>query len=216
MIAHEFRTPLTAIKGYASFLEESNNLSDEEHRYIQNIRSSTERLVLLVNDFLEVARLQSGKIKLDIKSTDVSNVVERTINDLQPIAKEKNLKLVFDAPKNKINLDTDANRLVQVLTNIITNSLKYTEKGTVTVSVEEGYKTVSLIIKDTGTGISADDQKKLFAPFTRVGNVDKTNVTGTGLGMWITKQLVEFLGGTIGVESIRGVGTHIVITFKAD
>ena len=93
-------------------------------------------------------------------------------------------------------------------------AIKYTNKGTVEVECAQIPGEVTIRIKDTGTGISAEDQKKLFAPFTRVGGVDDTATTGTGLGMWITKQLVTLLGGTIGVESIKGVGTHIVINFR--
>ena len=105
--------------------------------------------------------------------------------------------------------------MTQVVTNIVTNAIKYTESGSVTL--ECAYKTniLTIKVKDTGTGISADDQQKLFAPFTRVGGVDDSAITGSGLGMWITKQLVELLGGSVGVESIEGIGTHIVMTFKS-
>jgi signal transduction histidine kinase len=102
---------------------------------------------------------------------------------------------------------------LQILTNVVSNSLKYTPQGVVELQCSQQGKYVEIIVKDTGTGISAEDQKKLFAPFVRVGGVDQTVTTGTGLGMWITKQLVEILGGDIGVESIKGVGTHVVITF---
>lgn len=213
MIAHEFRAPLTAIKGYASFLEESDTLESENKRFAHNIRISAERLVLLVNDFLEVARLQSGKITFDKKEADVRNVLANVTADLQPTAKKKNLKLVFDSPVQPILMNTDMAKLSQVITNIVSNAIKYTESGVIKIECQKEGGDITIRIKDTGMGISADDQKKLFAPFVRVGNVDKKNITGTGLGMWITKQFVVLLGGDIGVESIKGVGTHVVITF---
>ncbi len=214
MIAHEFRSPLTAIKGYASFLEESNNLTPDERRYSSNIKKSAERLVALVSDFLEVARLQSGKLKIETDEIDLRDVLKQVTEDLQTLASEKSLKLVYKPNAAKLNLTTDPHRMTQVMTNIISNAIKYTDKGTVELKAEQIPGEVTVRIMDTGMGISAEDQKKLFAPFTRVGNVDSGTTTGTGLGMWITKQLIEILNGEIGVESIKGVGTHIVISFR--
>lgn len=214
MIAHEFRSPLTAIKGYASFLQESETLTSEEKRFATNIRGSAERLVLLVNDFLEVARLQSGKMTVERETVDMRDILARVAEDLGPLAKEKGLTLTYTRPKQPVHFETDPERMMQVMINIVTNAIKYTDSGDVTLECTRGRRELTVRVKDTGMGISAEDQKKLFAPFTRVGGVDASSTTGTGLGMWITKQLVALLGGDIGVESIKGVGTHVVITFK--
>jgi signal transduction histidine kinase len=215
MIAHEFRTPLTAIKGYASFLEESKTISKEEVRYVANIRVSTERLVLLVNDFLEVARIQSGKLNVEVSDVNVTETVKRVIEDLQPIALKKDIQLKFEDHYKQVVLKTDEKRLVQVLTNIVTNAIKYTKEGSVTIDCVQNIDHVVFRIKDTGMGISSQDQKKLFVPFTRVGNADDSSVVGPGLGMWITQHLVYILGVTIGIESIKDLGTHVVISFKS-
>ena len=212
MIAHEFRAPLTAIKGYASFLEEAG-LAGEEKRYATNIRVSAQRLVVLVNDFLEVARLQSGKLTVQKAPVDLRDVLTEVTQELQLTAKEKGLSLVYEAPVHPLQMNTDAARLTQVMTNLVNNAVKYTPSGIVELEAQKEAGKVKIKIKDTGTGISAADQKKLFAPFMRVGGVDQTATTGSGLGMWITKQLVSLLDGDIGVESIEGVGTHIVVTF---
>lgn len=214
MIAHEFRAPLTAIKGYASFLVESEAISNNERRFSENILSSAERLVELVNDFLEVARLQSGKLKVVKEDTEITKIITKVVSDLEPLADKKNLKLVFPDPEKEVFLTTDKNRLTQIFTNVISNAIKYTNEGEVELECKAIPGEVIVRVKDTGMGISAQDQQKLFAPFTRVGGVDTTKITGSGLGMWITRQLVEMLGGEIGVESIKGVGTHIVISFK--
>jgi signal transduction histidine kinase len=213
MIAHEFRTPLTAIKGYASFLEESQSVEAEDKRYASIIRVSAERLVLLVNDFLEVARLQSGKIEINKKTIDVSPMLASVCEDLQLTAKKKGLQLVYKAPKHNTTLRTDQARLTQIMTNLLSNSIKYSESGIIEVECYTDNKKLTIRIKDTGMGMTAVDQQKLFTPFVRVGNVDHTVTPGTGLGMWITKQLVELLGGEIGVESIKGVGTHVTVSF---
>ncbi len=214
MIAHEFRSPLTAIKGYASFLQESENLSKEEFRFASNIRNSAERLVILVGDFLEVARLQAGKLKIDKADVDIRNVLISVSEDLKVMAEDKGLRLKYVPDKKPVIMNTDKARLMQVFTNIISNAIKYTDSGVVELECIGTPREVTILVKDSGMGISADDQQKLFTPFSRVGDVDNTQITGTGLGMWITKQLVALLDGTIGVESIKGVGTHIVITFK--
>jgi signal transduction histidine kinase len=214
MIAHEFRAPLTAIKGYASFLEESETLDTENKRFANTIRMSAERLVVLVNDFLEVARLQSGKLEFKKESVDVRDVLAKVTADLQITANKKNLQLTYEPSAEPIVMQTDETRLQQVITNIVSNSVKYTDSGEIELECQKKSTQLTIRIKDTGTGISAEDQKKLFAPFTRVGEVDESTVTGSGLGMWITKQFVSLLDGDIGVESIKGVGTHIVITFR--
>lgn len=216
MIAHEFRSPLTAIRGYASFLEEALPVSDDKHRFASNIRQSTEHLVALVSDFLEVSRLQSGKLTIEKQDVDIRSILATTVENLVLMANEKGLELVYEPRSTPVIFNTDGSRLLQVLTNLVTNSIKYTNSGTIKLFCEPDYKSVIIKVTDTGTGISAEDQKKLFTPFTRVGGVDAARITGTGLGMYITKQLVTLLGGTIGVESIKGVGTHLVITLKAD
>lgn len=215
MIAHEFRSPLTAIKGYASFLEESPSLKKEEVRFANNIRVSAERLVVLVSDFLEVARLQSGKMDIEKKSIDMREILSRVRDDLQIMAQKKDLQLVYEEPVQPLPMETDPTRMTQVLTNLVSNAIKYTESGAVELVCTQNGGVTSIKIKDTGMGISAEDQKKLFAPFTRVGGVDQTTTTGTGLGMWITQQLVDLLGGKIGVESIEGIGTHVVVQFRS-
>lgn len=216
MIAHEFRAPLTAVKGYASFLQESQSIKPEEKRYVDNIRTSAERLVALVNDFLEVARLQSGKMKLEPTEVDIREILIAVSQDIKPNATEKGLRLTYKPGTKPIVVSVDKNRLVQVLVNMVSNAIKYTKEGSVELSAVLERNKVVIRIMDTGMGISAEDQKKLFAPFERVGGVEKTETTGTGLGMYITKKLVEILGGTIGVESIKGVGSHIVVTLPAD
>lgn len=214
MIAHEFRSPLTAIKGYASFLEDSKFLAVDELRYAMNIRKSAERLVVLVSDFLEVARLQSGKMRIEIKPADFRDILGNVVEDLRGLAEEKGLSMVFEKPVSEMVVNTDASRMTQVLTNLISNAIKYTDRGNVQIECNKAPGEVTVRIKDTGSGISAEDQQKLFAPFTRVGGVDDGNVAGSGLGMWITKQLVALLNGTIGIESIKGIGTHVVLTFR--
>ena len=212
MIAHELRAPLTAIRGYASMLEESIENVDENHGRANRIRLSSERLLNIVNDLLEVARIQSGKLSINKAKTDISVVMTAVVDELQVSAKEKSITLQCLGNDVSHLAITDQKRLHQILINLVSNAIKYTKEGVIELSIEGKGESLELRIKDTGMGISAEEQKQLFAPFYRVESNDVSTITGTGLGMWITKQLVELIGATIGVESIKGVGTHIVIT----
>lgn len=211
MIAHELRAPLTAILGYSSMLEEK--VTDPEHiKYSGRVRESTERLIAIVNDLLDVARIQSGKLKVVPEETNVSAIVSKVLEELQISAQEKSIELKEEGTDASHIVSADGKRLHQALVNLVSNAIKYTHEGTIVLSVEEKHAFVEIRVKDTGMGISSDDQKKLFAPFFRVANTDVSKITGTGLGMWITKELIELMGAKIAVESIKGVGTHVVIS----
>lgn len=210
MIAHELRAPLTAIRGYASMLSESE-LSAEQAKYSTRIGSSSERLLAIVNDLLDVARIQSGKLQVETATVEISAVAQAVADELASMASDKNLTVSSDINQD-LKVQADPKRLHQVLTNIVSNSIKYTKSGSVVLGANEKGSVVELRIKDTGMGISAEDQQKLFAPFYRVENQDVSSITGTGLGMWITRQFVELMNGSIAVESIKDVGTHVVIT----
>jgi signal transduction histidine kinase len=212
MIAHELRAPLTAMRGYASLIHENESIKFEIREQGKRIEESAKRLVVIVNDLLDVARIQSGKMSVVKETVNVSKVVVAVAESLQPNVAEKGIALTHSGTNNDHLALSDEKRLFQALTNLVSNSIKYTESGGIEVAVENLKDRVQITVKDTGMGIDAANQKKLFAPFFRVNSEDVSNITGTGLGMWITQQLVELMGGSIDVESIRGVGTHVVVT----
>ncbi len=211
MIAHELRAPLTAIRGYATMIDERTT-NQEERLYAQRVGESAERLLSIVNDLLDVARIQSGKIQVVSEDVDVARIVTAVKDELAISAQEKKITLNFEPPSTPTQARGDAKRLHQVLTNLVSNAIKYTPEGSITLSIESKTAYVEVRVQDTGMGISSEDQKKLFAPFFRVASTDVSKITGSGLGMWIAKELVELMGGKIGVESIKGVGTHIVLS----
>lgn len=212
MIAHELRAPLTAMRGYASLIYEKKGVDEKTREQAGRINESSERLILIVNDLLDVARIQSGKLSVTKSIVNVSTVVRTVIDTIAASANEKNIQLVGVGTDDAHMVVGDEKRLVQAITNLVSNAIKYTEKGTIELSLTDRRDRVELRVKDTGMGISAEDQQKLFAPFFRVESQSVSQITGTGLGMWITKQLIELMGASIGVESIKGVGTHIVVT----
>lgn len=212
LMAHELRAPLTAMRGYASLILESTDVPDVQKEHARRIEQSTQRLVQIINDVLEVARIQSGKLSIEFADVHVGKVINTVVDELRPQAEKKGLELHQLSIPEDLTVYSDSKRLHQVLTNILSNSIKYTKTGSVGIEVIDKSNIAEIRIKDTGVGIHAEDQKKLFAPFFRVQNDSTEKVTGTGLGMWITKQLTEMFGGSIGIESMSGVGTTVVVS----
>jgi len=211
MIAHELRAPLTAVRGYAELLETEQDAVARK-KYTTRIKNSSERLITIVSDLLDVARIQSGKLTTVKESVNISAVVTAVLDELRVSADEKNIGLT-SAGTDVVHIATaDEKRMHQVITNLVSNAIKYTKEGTIEIALTENPIHIELRVKDTGMGIGAADQQKLFAPFFRVQSTDVDAITGTGLGMWITRQMIELMGATVGVESIKGVGTHIVVT----
>jgi signal transduction histidine kinase len=210
MMAHELRAPLTAIRGYSSMLAEQ--LTDtEQQKYAARVKESSERLIAIVNDLLDVARIQSGKLSVVHEDVDLVAVLKVVLDELRVSAREKSIVLLQSGVYTESIIQADKKRLHQAFTNLVSNSIKYTPKGTIEITVEEKVAYYEVRVKDTGMGISSDDQKKLFAPFFRVESDKVDKITGSGLGMWITKELIELMHGSIAIESIKGVGTHVVV-----
>ncbi len=214
MAAHELRTPLTIIRGYVSELGYLNSATEEDKKktYLSNIDNAATQLNSLIGDILDVARLQEGRMSFRYTNVDVSQDIETVVASLARPAQDKGLTLSYE----KIALPQiaiDGDRFRQVLINLVGNAIKYTPSGGVKVltSIERGR--VVIRVSDTGMGISATDQEKLFQKFFRVKNVETDAISGTGLGLWITATMVKTMKGTIGVESIKGKGTDFIISF---
>ncbi len=208
---HELRTPLTIIRGYAEFLK-SSKLKKEEEEMIDNINTQAERLVILVDDMLDVPKIEQGKMYFNLEKTDVKKEIENVINFLKNNAQEKGLKLYAEFNDSAFIL-ADKNRLKQILINIIGNAVKYTQKGEIKVITEKNKDNLVIKVIDTGIGMSAEDQKRLFQKFYRIRSKETNSITGTGLGLWLTKKMINLMKGSISIESIRGVGTHVIISF---
>lgn len=211
MASHELRSPLTAIKGYLELLDDKHlNLDEESKKYFENISHSVGRLNTLVKDMLEVSRLEGNRVPLTITTFDPRPSIHQTIEELRSQAIQKGLALnILDLEERMVSADAD--RVREILVNLVGNAIKYTEKGKVEVSSKVVGKEYLITVADTGFGISASDQKRLFQKFSRIQNAQTKSITGTGLGLWITLELAERMGGSITVESIEGVGSHFTL-----
>lgn len=212
MASHELRTPLTVIRGYAEYLHEDKKITGESKENVEKIDISAKQLDLLIADMLDVSRIEQGRMKFEMANVDPKDIVMEVVDSLKFNAKDKGLDLSTEIESSS-TIYTDSGRLKQVLVNIIGNALKYTKEGEVKVRlfVEKGV--LNIRVSDTGIGMDSETQQKLFHKFYRAKSKDMENVRGTGLGLWITKKLVENMNGQISVESIKGVGTHFVISF---
>lgn len=218
MASHELRTPITGIKGYSSMMLDGTLgvLNDQVKNGAQIINNASNRLAALVEDLLNVSRIEQKRMEFKTEDISVNKIIESIIDELKVQADAKKLELVFLPHTDELPaINIDPEKLKQILINLIGNSIKYTEKGKVEVLCEEKNKgkTLEIRIKDTGIGMSAKARENLFQKFYRVKNEKTEKITGTGLGLWITKQLVELQKGKIMVDSIENVGTQMTLQF---
>lgn len=213
--SHELKTPLTAINGYIYILlkDPAINASESLKKNITVITQSVNRLKIMVDDILDISRIEQGRMKFELKQNNIADITARAVNELFPQAEAKGLKLAYDPPPKALLITCDQDRLLQVMINLIGNAIKYTPTGEVHIYHDLQPKFVRTLIKDTGVGISEENRVKLFQKFSRIYNDKTATVTGTGLGLWITKQIVEKMNGKISVESIQDQGSVFIVTF---
>lgn len=217
MASHELRTPVTVIRGYATMMiEEAQKLgvNNEAKEYLSIIDVSSERLNNLIEDLLNVSRIEQGRLKMDIKEIEIWPLIEETIKEMKIQADNKGLVLscVLE-PNTKSFIFADKDRLKQVLINIIGNSIKYTPSGSVEVKALNRDSNLVIMIKDTGIGMTAKQREHLFEKFYRIKTKKTEDIVGTGLGLWITKQIIELMKGTITIDSMENVGTQVTLEF---
>ena len=214
MASHELRTPLTVIRGYIDFIQKSDHLNEEEQEFAHRINISAEQLDELVSDMLDVSRMEQGRITFDNETFSVNTLTAELVESFKMRAEEKGIDVCMEA-SGEYTVYADKARTRQVLINLIGNAIKYTERGYVKVELKSHDEQTMIRVSDTGIGMNAQEQAKLFEKFYRVANEKTKEIRGTGLGLWLTKQLVEKMGGEISVESIKGVGTHVIVDMPA-
>ena len=209
VISHEPRTPLNFITGFGSILEDevAGPLNSKQQEYLRKMLLGAERMLVLVNDLLDFAKIQAGKLDMLPTPTDFAPLVEEVHATLTPLAEQKNLTLATDVPTDLV-LNVDGPRIVQVLSNLVGNSIKFTPPGGhIRIASRRDGNDLLTEVTDTGIGISAADQSKLFTRFRQLDMSSTRQVGGTGLGLSISKAIVEGHGGHIGVRSEKGKGS---------
>jgi signal transduction histidine kinase len=215
--SHELKTPLTSIKGTAQLLLRSHNSgrldTDRLGRQLGTIDTQTERLQDLIDDLLDISRIQSGRMELRPEPTDLSGIVSDLISTFPD---ERRQRVSLDAPE-PVHGSWDPMRLEQVAQNLLDNALKYSApETTVEVSVRTDGTDALLTVTDHGIGIPTDELPTLFEPFSRAANAGQRDETGLGLGLYITRQIIEHHGGTISVESVEGEGSTFTVRLPGE
>jgi PAS domain S-box-containing protein len=219
LVSHELRTPLTSIKGYVDLLidGDAGEVTEEQKEFLDIVKNNSDRLVLLVNDLLDVSRIEAGRINLRVHPVDLPDCIDEVATSLRPLMEQKRQSLKLELPADLPQVRADRDRVVQIMTNLLSNAHKYTlEGGTVSVRAQAGEDEVRVEVSDTGVGMTADERDKLFTKFFRAQNPATQNISGTGLGLNIVKSLVEKQGGRIWVTSEPMKGSTFTFTIPTD
>jgi len=216
-ISHELRTPISYLSGYASVLRKNlYNNNQEKEEYLSIIENEASRLTLLINDLFELSKMEENKIDLYREWIDVEELIDGVINRAKLNANKKGVALKYEPGKHMKMILSDGMRLEQILTNLIENSIRYTNDGEIIVTSQTNKDLVNITIKDTGIGIPPNDLPFIFERFYRVEKSRSRQMGGTGLGLAIVRELVNILGGTIDVTSEKGQGTEFILTFPLE
>tara|TARA_B100002003_G_scaffold53782_2_gene49068 strand:+ start:3440 stop:6898 length:3459 start_codon:yes stop_codon:yes gene_type:complete len=214
-MSHELRTPMNGIIGMTELLSQTE-LGQKQHEYLKIIAKSADSLLSVLNDILDLAKIESGKMVLNNKPTDIRELSGAVMKSFAPTAHQKALQLYFFvAPDVPGLIDVDDVKLTQILLNLVGNAIKFTESGSVALRVEveptDGDAQLRLIIDDTGIGIPASHQRKIFAPFMQADTSSSRKYQGTGLGLSIVQKIVNLMGGGVDLTSTLHQGTHLVV-----
>ena len=219
-LAHELKSPLNSIMGFSSLLLQRQQKIETGEDTTLNLQltekviGNSKQLLRLINDTLEISRYESGKIKLNLESADVRSLITVVKEALEPTARQKNLEIILDCDRAPQCVQTDPLRLQQIMTNLVSNAIRYSESGKVTVTCEaKGDREWSMAVVDTGVGIGLEAQQQIFEPYFRVADKGSYSLNSTGLGLAIVDKLVKLLQGKIDLVSKLNEGSSFTVTF---
>lgn len=219
MASHQLRTPLTSVKGYLSMMIDGDvgKISAMQKQVLEEAFSSSERMVHLIHDFLNVSRLQTGKFMLELSDVDLAELIQEEVKSLEKVASSHSMKLEFTNTAGDVHLQIDDTKIRQVVMNYIDNAIYYSHPdSTIAIELSKTDKDVVLEIKDTGIGVPKSEQEQLFSKFYRASNARKQRPDGTGVGIFLAKKVVTALGGDIVFRSKEGKGSVFGFTLPLD
>ncbi|HVS39875.1 MAG TPA: ATP-binding protein [Gemmataceae bacterium] len=211
-MSHELRTPLNSILGFSEVLQSADGLSDKQTRWVGNIRTSGEQLLALINDILDLAKIEAGKMQVRVSEFSVYDICEGLLTMFRPMAEKKNIELRAALAPDAPLLHQDVVKLQQILSNLLSNAVKFTpEGGRVLLKAEADATHIVLTVSDTGVGIAAEEQELVFEKFRQGGSALTREHAGTGLGLSIVRELVKLLGGEVTLQSELGRGSTFTV-----
>ncbi|MFT4845096.1 MAG: signal transduction histidine kinase [Marinobacter psychrophilus] len=213
LMSHELRTPLQSIIGYTDLVieeletEGNNNYSDQ----LLRVTNNSQRLLTLINNTLDLAKIEAGKMEVQLTRTNISALIEEAVSNIRPLLKKNNNQLFINIDNNAFTPSIDYEKSLHILVNLLSNATKFTKNGAVTISVNNKPHYLNLIVSDTGIGLSKNQLDTIFYQFHQVDHKDALRTKGTGLGLSITKHFCELMGGHITTKSKKGVGTSFIV-----
>ncbi|MDE2481834.1 MAG: PAS domain S-box protein [bacterium] len=217
-MSHELRTPLNAIIGFTGTLlmKLPGPLTADQEQQLSIIQTSARHLLSLINDILDLAKIESGKVELHFETILARDVIAEVVTALEPVAQEKGLAMSVRVPAERIPVNADRRALQQILINLVSNAVKYTDAGSITIEMSTGHaaedETIAVAVTDTGIGIKPEDQERLFAAFEQLDPSNTRRFEGAGLGLYLSQKLATLLGGYIDFTSTPGVGSTFTFT----
>lgn len=220
LASHQLRTPLSGIKWYTEILlsEKHDSLTDRQKKYLKEVYRSNERAISLVNDLLDVSRIQEGHIHLELRAVRIEKVIQEIIDSFESIIQANKVDVNFEVKHGPLPpVTTDSEKLRRVIINLLSNSVKYTPSGgEINIVLEQKDDELQISIRDTGVGIPEEEKEKIFEKFFRGQQVIKIAPDGTGLGLYIAKSLIQAMGGEISFDSKVGEGTTFTINLPLE
>lgn len=213
LMSHELRTPLQAIIGYTDVVIEELKLSDDEHHVadLTRVIANSERLLKLINGVLDLAKIESGRMDLDLTEVKLSSLVDEALGTVAPLLEKNSIRLHTDVDDGETLPKADPEKLLHILINLLGNAIKFARDGQVRIKAYHQGSRIYISVADTGIGISADQQTSIFDPFKQADSGTTRKFQGSGLGLSITRQLCELMGGSIRVESELGAGAKFIV-----
>ncbi|MFT9487444.1 ATP-binding protein [Tepidibacillus infernus] len=214
-VSHELRTPLTYLTGYSDILIKGRIVDKQEQQtYLKIINEEAKRVTHLVNDLFDMSKIQTGQFQLKKEYVNLIKLVEKVIQNLKPVAEGKGLSILFNPMIDLPVLYLDPNRMEQVIYNLIENAIKYSDQGEIRVSLEGDKEFIFIKIEDQGIGVPEKELSRIWERFYRVEKSRARKTGGTGLGLYVVKEIVQLHGGQIEAKSVEGKGTTMIIKFK--
>lgn len=218
-LAHELRSPLNAIIGFTSLILEdrSPRMADRHYRSVERVSKNARDVLEFINNVLDMAKIDAERMEIRTEPVEIKELAERAIESLEPLRETRPIRIILETEDHLPAIFTDRMKLQQILTNLISNAIKFTPEGEVNISARcEGTSKVRIAVSDTGVGINESDLPRLFEEFQQAGNYNRASKTGTGLGLALTRRLTHLLGGTISVSSNPGEGSVFLITLPVE
>jgi signal transduction histidine kinase len=217
-MSHELRTPLNAIIALSGVLHRSliNKIPEDESNYLEIIHRSGKNLLNMINDILDLSRIESGHVELEITTFRINRVLDRVVEIMKPLADAKHIDLIFNESDPAVDVRSDPDKIEHVFQNLVSNAIKFTDQGRVTISLTKTKTHAVIAFEDTGIGISEAHIPFIFDEFRQADSSITRRFGGTGLGLSIVKKYLDMLDGRIAVNSVPGQGTAFIVEIQLD